>query len=114
LSGMDGSILSLHLWMFRGYKPFILVETDVELFRRQGIWVYEFIECAITRCMLNYHRRYPLFLVPQSPLSLDSDPWNTSLSRRSWFTCCLRCNHVHPTPPCTLFRYRRSTFASLR
>lgn len=86
-------------------------EADVELLCRQGIWVYELTECPVTRCVLNYHCRHPLVPVPQGSLSLDSDPWNSSLSRRPRSPSRLRRNHVfllplslhHPIhPTCTV------------
>lgn len=92
---MDGSISFWHLLMFRGYTPLGL-NADVELLCRQGIWVHEFVECAITGRLLDYYCRYFVVLVSQSPVSLDSDSWDSSLSRRSRSPRRLRRNYVLP------------------
>src|SRR2546423_3268847 len=94
---MDGSISFWHLWMFKGYTSWEL-NADVELFCRQGIWVHEFVECAITGRLLDHYCCYLVVLVPQNSISLDSDSWHSSLSRRSRSPRRLRLNHVYPSP----------------
>ena|SRR5579862_4472645 len=96
-SRMDGSISFWHLLMFRGYTPQGL-NADVELLCRQGIWVHEFVECAITGRLLDHYCCYLVVLIPQSSISLDSDSWDSSLSRRSRSPRRLRLNHVYPLP----------------
>jgi len=66
----------------------------VELFRGQGVWIYESVVGGITGCVFDYHGCDSLFSVLESEVSLDSDPGNPHLSRWTGTSGCVRFNHV--------------------
>ena len=66
----------------------------VELFRGQGVWIYESAVGGIAGCVFDYHGCDSLFSVLESEISLDSDPGNPHLSRWIGTSGCVRFNHV--------------------